>query len=258
MIISNTIQINRIIDNKKINNSYDPSDDFDSSVMKLWLDASETDYKTGNAQEYLTFNGSNVSLWEDRSGNDNHVSQATESLQPSTTSKDSQRVILFNDNELRKILFPISNNRSIFIVGKYSILESSSTLFGQGTNINNIFQFTTSTTRFRHYLRANGGAVLDSFTAQALTNTNYHIFNLSHNDLGEVNIYLDSISTASLSGLSQFVITQANIGIGGVGYAGGGELKGEISEVIILSEVVTLEQRTRIENYLSTKWGITI
>ncbi len=39
--------------------NWDPSDEWTSTNLKLWLDASRTDWKTGTAQDYLTYRDSN-------------------------------------------------------------------------------------------------------------------------------------------------------------------------------------------------------
>ena len=42
--------------------------------LALWLDADDADT--------ITLNGSTVSQWDDKSGNDNHAAQSTASFQP--------------------------------------------------------------------------------------------------------------------------------------------------------------------------------
>ena len=62
----------------------------DISGLQLWLDA--------NDSETITLNGSTVSQWDDKSGNDYHVTQSTASYQPtySTAQLNGKNVVTFD------------------------------------------------------------------------------------------------------------------------------------------------------------------
>ena len=87
----------------------------DIAGLQLWLDADDSDT--------ITLNGSTVSQWNDKSGNDYHVSQGTASNQPTYTASalNSKSVVRFDgagDRLFNTTAQPVSgsSNRTIFIV----------------------------------------------------------------------------------------------------------------------------------------------
>ena len=86
--------------------------------LELWLDS--------NDSETITLNGGTVSQWDDKSGNDYHVSQGTASNQPTLTSNvlNGRDVLRFDESDWLENLVatPVggSTNRTIFIVFNYT------------------------------------------------------------------------------------------------------------------------------------------
>ncbi len=79
----------------------------DLAGLKLWCK-----FNSG-----ITVTGAGVSQWDDQSGNDNHLRQATDTNRP---SKESDGSILFDgvDNYLRTNNFTLTQPETIYLLGK--------------------------------------------------------------------------------------------------------------------------------------------
>lgn len=218
--------------------------------LELWLDS--------NDSETITLNGGTVSQWDDKSGNDYHVSKGTASNQPTLTSNvlNGRDVLRFDGGDWLENLVatPVggSTNRTIFIVFNYtgssidyplvlgpvSTNTPNGTVFGVGQEIS---------------VRVAGG---------------FRIFNDSVSSSHSiVSVVLDGTTTSDLSawknGISLGVSSTINqtINTGSKFYVGasasvGNWLDGDIAEIIVYSSALSTAQRQQVESYLSNKWGI--
>jgi len=104
---------------------FDPSD---LTEAIQWYDPGLVDWKTGNAQDFITFNGADVSQLDDRGGTSNHITQPSPGDQPTTTTSffGGNRALEF-DVSNSEYLESINNvgitgsaNRSVFVVARWA------------------------------------------------------------------------------------------------------------------------------------------
>ena len=140
----------------------DTEEDFSlESLSLLWLDASD-----GTT---ITSENGLVSQWNDKSGNNNHVIQATASKQPTTNSitQNTLNVLDFDGGDWLSKTFSsnISHPYSVYVVGKYDGGGWQDMVSNEGAN--NWYLAGNGTTRYWYC----GGAQPTSSS-----DTNYHIF----------------------------------------------------------------------------------
>lgn len=224
--------------------------------LQLWLDASDSDT--------ITLNGSTVSQWNDKSGNDYHVSQGTASNQPTyvTAVLNSKNIVRFdgvNDIIFNSSAQPVagSSSRTIFYV-----FSNNSAING---NLNNL--------DYGLYLGpANSGLGAVIAISQELgirVNSGYRIFNQSNEDGSHAIISAvqdgTNISNYSMwkngSALSATSTLSRELNIGAGIYIGAHANNtnwhnGDIAEIIVYNSALSTSDRQSVESYLSTKWGI--
>jgi hypothetical protein len=218
--------------------------------LELWLDS--------NDSETITLNGGTVSQWDDKSGNNYHVSQGTASNQPTLTSSvlNSRDVLRFDGGDWLENLVatPVggSTNRTIFIVFNYT-----------GISIDYPLYLGTASTN------PSSGSVFGISQEIAIRVSNgSRVFNDSVSSSHSlVSVVLDGTTTSDLSawknGTSLGVSSTGNqtINTGSRFYIGGASsvgswLAGDIAEIIVYSSALSASQREQVESYLSNKWGI--
>ena len=93
----------------------------------LWLDASDS--------STIEENGGKVSQWDDKSGNNNHLTQATDANQPTTgtRSQNGLNVLDFNGDYLTKV-FAVAQPYTVFAVAKSDAPTGGQNFFGNTDN----------------------------------------------------------------------------------------------------------------------------
>lgn len=217
------------------------------SGLQLWLDANDT--------ETITLNSNTVSSWNDKSGNGYHVSQSTATNQPTYTysALNSKNVVRFdgaNDVLTNTTDTPVggSTNRTVFVVFnhnsgiiKYPFVLGNSTSTGQAFGISQEIA-----------VRVNSGSRKWSTAVDST-----HAI---------VTIVLDGTSTTDLSAwkngssltVSSTAVQTINTAAGFIIGNGpsGGNLQGDVAEIIVYNSALSTSDRQSVESYLSTKWGI--
>ena len=191
--------------------------------LALWLDAEDTDS--------ITLNGSTVSQWSDKSGNDRHATQSTAANQPtySATGLNGKPSLLFDGTN--DVMLGVSAQTAFFITVLAPGLKSYGAPLG----------FTT-----KHGLIRDG-----------LTNNLY----FSH-----VSLFLSSSARRNgvLSiqmGTATAIFSQGGTALS-VPIQLGGDTVGcnptncNIAEVAVLSSNPSDSDRQRLEGYLAWKWGL--
>ncbi len=230
----------------------------------LWLDAADS--------STLTLSGSNVTQWNDKSGNGYSVSQSNASLQPTLTSS-AQNGLSGIQLATNKYLTQTATNMSNFTTGTTNSLfvaaKNAST--NTGWNIVCSIWFTDTggggTSRFHFSFNDDStGTILNGTTllaaSSAVRRNTTSINTLANTILGftvstsSVTIHTNGITT-SLSGVTlpnptgatQFVI-------------GDSRNMTRVSSDIMIFEMIgfntqlTTSQRQQIEGYLANKWGL--
>ena len=221
------------------------------SGLALWLDAAD--------QSSMTLSGSNVTQWNDKSGNGNNATPYSTSPQRSGNS------ILFSGaNALKCGAFLTSTSYSVFIVnnftsgvqrhsfgcwkveyGSFIYIEDGSMRIGVNNSVNYNLNASNSTANFRdtHIY----GLTLSSSSTPGSSFT----FNGS---IDGSNILITGTST---SGNATTCAQEVTIG----GLMEDGEpkyqLNGNVYEVIVFNTALTTSQRQQVEGYLAQKWGLT-
>ena len=207
----------------------------------LWLDAADSDT--------ITLNGSNVSQWDDKSGNGGHAANPTSTHQPAYTTAglNELNIIEFdglNDTLTSTHTFNI-NNQSVFMVARAR----------SGTQQR--FMGMRPTSNARWYVASHWHAKGASFF-NPTDDTNWRIAYLSGSStqrLASVDGGTPDAASDSNSG------TTPNTRIGAATETAGFSSPQEyghvaIAEVIMLAGTPSNEDREKIEGYLAWKWGL--
>ena len=214
----------------------------------LWLDSADA--------STVTLNSSNVSQWNDKSGNGKHVS-ATGAAQPLYVSaaQNSNNIIRFNGvNDVLQRTAPLITGaaaRSTFIVAKdlnagVVFDYGTDTAMGRySTRLNPAFiGFNTSNIQWSTIGDAQYG-VYAFIQAGSTTNSINGFWN------GTQYSFTDSVQPTSVINTASGVITVGcQVDLSGFGQA-------DVAEIVVVSGAVSLSVRQKIEGYLAHKWGLT-
>lgn len=223
------------------------------SGLLLWLDSSDFGTITKDESDL-------VSLWKDKSGNGNDVSQATEGNRPVwTTSVQNGRDALLFVPANKNI---IGTGSAILNTDTYDIIvvckqDSTGTSDCIGTGAvtlggNILLQSQTVNTKSRvHYWGSAASTVFDSSSDEVF------VWQIIEQYQDATKTYLrrakadeGSATTAAKSGATKLI----NIGGREASYTS--LFNGYIGEVLIYSNALSTGNRTLIENYLYAKWGL--
>ena len=201
-------------------------------TTSLWLDASDSDTITESA--------GSVSQWNDKSGNDNHLTQTEAANQPLLSGSD---LVFTNSNST----FIKRNNTNfssaaIFIVASLNDVAGINGLVSSGSDNANI--------------RRN--ASTESLLLPSANKDDY-----GHND-GDY--YINGLVTNSITYGQLEIIEQMkgsltesdfdNFFVGTNIFPSSRGWDGRINEIILLQSVPSTSDRQKIEGYLAHKWGL--
>jgi len=236
----------------------------------LWLDAADA--------STITESGGSVSQWDDKSGNNHHVIQATPVAQPtySATGFNSLPTIFFNstDDEMACATTTVSSQGDLFYGAVFQMLSDNKIWRPiVGTQISS----TTSNV---------GTLLLQRMAARS----EIGIHDAGRNDTGltyavqVTNLFEPRIATVGRSGGSngsgglitvtatgpsqptyltqavqtwQTVEATTRIQIGGRQQIGTALSNSNISEVVVCNRNLTTVERQKLEGYFAHKWGLT-
>jgi hypothetical protein len=226
--------------------------------LSLWLDAAD--------QGSMTLSGSNVTQWNDKSGNEKH---ATAGGTTPTYSSATRSIVFggagyFTNSSLS---LPLST-RSVFIVCKQTsraadfegIMLLSSPSDGS-------IDYDSSTT-IPYF--ASGSNVVVGDTAFSIYNRGTYVQNYRPYVLTPLGIYTDVFGSSSgtlyVNGTSNSTVADSS-GLGTAnGYILGARkfsgttlstfLNGTINEILVYNTALTTSQRQQVEGYLAHKWGL--
>lgn len=234
-----------------------PTDEWDSSSLKLWLDASTTDWKTGGAQDYLTINTTpdpdTVSQWDDRSGNNNHCTQATEANQPILGTSGGERYVDVNATTkfLQKVFgAALSQPVTVAFLGKQKLISASQTIHGGNA----------STNRMAFFRYAAGGNFWALFAGAIvnttiLANTNLASFISTYNGASSI-FFHNGLDKSPTGTVGTNTLTGVNVGNNYQGTTGGNP---DLYDFIIINSTITTTQQEKLEGYfahkLNTQYG---
>lgn len=228
----------------------------DVSGLQLWLDASDA--------STITESGGNVSQWDDKSGNANHVNQGTLANQPVTGTRT---INLLN-------VLDFDGTNSFLSQTNIQLVNSSTghfTAFGVSRNdvstVGMIISQDNSGDQVAQFIKTGVNAAGIAFNT--LGNT---FQDSSNKPVGTSPVVISSVFNGSTievlvnretkGGTSFFGTTKKNastVTVGGTRPDISNErFNGSIAELIIYNRVLENEEIESVEQYLADKWGVSL
>lgn len=232
----------------------------DIAGLQLWLDADDSDT--------ITLNGSTVSQWDDKSGNDYHVTQSTASYQPTynTAQLNGKNVVTFDgsdDHILNDSVASVASGNDVpitmFVVFKQlsSGTNEYGVVFGSSSSIQPLFCMMTNSNQLAAQQRTDAGTLTAAYSSVSSTSA-YRVQSIV---LSSSNLTVFDNGTSAAS--SSFSPAQTTLNTFTLGtWRRSGSMNGvaflhcDIAEVIIYNSALSTSDRESVESYLSTKWGI--
>lgn len=216
--------------------AFSPSD---IAGLKLWCKADAlTGLSDGNA----------VSSFTDQSGNGNHLVQATGGSQPiyKTGIINSLPVLRMDGSKHMAVSFTLAQPATIFVVTDNATVSSNSGVILDGINSFSAGFYIDTIFSFRPFAGSFGSNQTCDFTAPQVTT-----------------LKLDTSTGFSAVNGTQMSQGFSNSTLGGItmGRHGGGSFPfntGDIAEIIVYDSALSTANREAVEDYLGTKYGITI
>lgn len=209
-----------------------------------------------------------VSQWDDLSGNGNHATQNTATLQPTYAIQqiNGKPAISYNGSTQRLLVNSLLSGgqaRTIFIVARSdettihnALFNFSQTHTGDGTHFAVIAYWHTHTAcavflggnkRFDESLSGGDSGIITSMLPQNGTINDTRMFKDGHE--------LDSIGSNKST---TAVNTQASGCFIGYGPFTNANLNGGIGEILVFDRELDSSELLSIHQYLSDKWGVTL
>ena len=227
------------------NKSY-PTDLPVKGGLLLWLDASDD-------STFSYSSGTSVSQWRDKSGLNNHSSQATVGSQPSrSTFQNSRKTITFdgtNDFLDGTSALTLANGYTAFTIVKSSATGErdiiTSTPAAQSTDIYLYQQ--ASSGKFGNWSNV--------YTSNPISLNVWYLFSTNVSSVGSETLYLNGSSQASNS--RSLTNTRGyRVGAYYTGSSSGEYWSGEIAEILIFNRSLSSTEMKQVHTYLGQKWGI--
>ena len=226
-----------------------------SSDVQIWLDATDISASDGDA----------ISNWSDASGNGNNFTQSSAPLQPtyssSSTINSGPAVNFANDHMVSGSISALESNQLSWIVvlntnnTSTQIVNRSNFNSGAGVGSNTLLGNYTTSTLFRSHTRESGSnmcAVDDSYQLGS------HIWTSIWDGTTSFRTYIDEslvgesfAGSASPSGHNYTLLGANNL-------SNQYSFIGDIAECIFYSININNAQRIILDNYLSTKYAISL
>ena len=226
------------------NNKSYPTDLPVKNGLVMWMDAADD-------TTFSYSSGTVVSQWRDKSGLNNHTSQATVLNQPSrSTAQNSRKIVTFdgtNDSLSTSNSLDLSVTHTIFAIASQTTGTEDAGLVSINNSLNNGLTLHNGSTYYGYY-----GDGSKHATSAITTSTSYiftKVFKGTSSTTRQV--YLNGTS-ATTTGVI------ANSDASGVIRLGQQStyLNGTIAEVIIFNRELTATELKQVHTYLGQKWGI--
>lgn len=219
----------------------------------LWLDAADA--------STITESGGAVSQWDDKSGNDYHVSQATAANKPAVSTDAGNASILFDgtsDYLRHDVSGTITYPSSIFIVCRNTDTANAGHVF----SVNDSSQsdrYLTLTQRDLSgqliFYSSRVGSPAPAISAASSFNT--EIIGAVSNVSNDHELFSNGTSVGTDTNTWP-TPSYNNITVGRLRYQSSAQyFIGHVHEIIWIRQSLNLATRQRIEGYLAHKWGLT-
>jgi hypothetical protein len=214
--------------------------------LAQWLDAEDTNS--------ITLNGSTVSQWSDKSGNDHHATQDTATNQPtySATGMSGKPAVVFDGTDDFMSVSGFDNAVSLALIGSGGsplaplISGASPALFSPLWNAN------AATIAYRGRTDTNIRQVNLGFSAND--------FSMGFFSLDAANSEVKLSSNGGAQTTFSHTINSADTTINTLGrdFQGASQFaNGRIAEIVVASSLLSNADRQKLEGYLAHKWGLT-
>ncbi len=236
----------------------------------LWLDAADA--------STIAESGGAVSQWDDKSGNNHHVVQATVAARPtySATAFNGQPTIFFDDIDdlLACATTTVSSQGDLFYAAVFQMLSNNGTwrpIVGTNTNGNSSRDGTLILQRMgnRSQIGVHNAGNADTGSTYAVEVASLFIPRIAtvgrsggtQGNGGTITVTATGPSQPSY--LTQAVQTwttdelTSRIQIGGRQQSSTAYSNSRISEVVVMNRNATTTERQKLEGYLAHKWGLT-
>jgi hypothetical protein len=217
------------------------------SDCSLWLDAADVN---GNGNQPV--NRSSVSVWRDKSGNNNNATAYA------TTTTFSNNGINFTGSQMMQT--PLNSTmltQSVFIVSSVSASGNQSLVSINSPNLNVGYAYILINYQ-QNVLRYGGTLVFSGSTA---TQNTRFLYGATMNSGSTSFLYFNGNQTGTNSSTPVISGSSGTVTLGAYLYTTVVPtpqefLTGVINEVIIYNVILTTSQRQQVEGYLAWKWGL--
>jgi len=220
-------------------------------TVETWWDASDTDT--------ITDSGGAVSQWNDKSGNNNHLTQGTASAQPVTGTRtiNGLNVIDWDDNspqDRMQLTNVITDGApfAAFVVAQFDNVNSNAIVYDSTNNRYTQLGEVSATNNIIFRLGADEGGGINFTGANGSS---------IGTDVGLMEFWVETGGAAyasingALSGTSAGTWTATDYEISRLGRNGSDSMDGRLAEVILMVTEPSEADRQKIEGYLAHKWG---
>jgi hypothetical protein len=223
-----------------------------NTTTTMWFDAADS--------SSITLNGSTVSQWNDKSGNNNHATQATGASQPTYTSNSVNGLptLTFNgSNSLNSTSAINGSALNVFLVTRSGPVSAEDVLLTTRTATSSgfeIYHANSYSARLRVF-PGTGDRVAGSSTF--LPQATYLQSVTVNSTTSTITSAINGETIAGV-GSSTMAASGALLRIGSIqGASGGGNWDGLLAEVVISTAVYSNTIYLQMEGYLAHKWGLT-
>lgn len=240
-----------------------------SATNVLWLSADNQVFN--NAGTTLASSTDNVQQWNDRSGNNDHASQAVTASRPNyiTNVVNGLPVIRFSagNDHLMATSVSSANVASVWAVAAYASLPSSNPGIligapaGTGTNVGagskSIGMWVSSAAGTQVWGRGiqSNATSRDISQNTTLNSSTFYIINNIYRAASSINQFVNNAAAGNNNSHNGTLSSWRDVTIG---RQGNESWNGDIAEVIFFNTEVNSAQRIIIDNYLSAKYGLSL
>lgn len=212
---------------------------------EVWLDASDS--------ATISLSGSNVTTWNDKSGNVRHASSVVAPT-ISAASLNSLDTITFNNNEMNTPSFSNPSGAdgvTVYMVAKNSVYDVSFPIPLIKGAVNSQWSYVWPSSSGLSIFRNIGGVEVSTTT---VIGTSWHIFGGLIANAGRSH-RLDGTEEGT-GGAATISFGSSSVMTIGRGPGGGNQVNGSIAEIAVFNKTLSLAERQQIEGYLAHKWGL--
>jgi len=251
----------------------------DISGLQLWLDATTGLFDATSGGSAVTTNASSVARWEDQSGNARHATQSTSGNRATlrTSVQNSKNIIRFDGTDdfysglSAALLNTTTSNKFSIYIAWIPDLASRQSAYGGGGILRKMTNGGSGDTDWYFGVRSGGRFVINitggankavTSTTSLTTNTSY-VVGLVFDGSASATVVSDRIKLYLGTTEETKILDDGSGGWGngdgeiGRGYTSSSYyFKGDVCEIVVYDSVLSADNRTKVSDYLKSKWGI--